>query len=290
MSNGGKTTGSNSERKRKVRRGEPIECRGLIFYPILMAQYEEFLECQTALLLRMTSLPVQYMAMPLLAALWAMDIDSIKATGKIVGLFERVIHFLYLSLRLGYDRKDIIRTVKFDTSDIRKLTHIEVTQGGNTVQITPREFSVYFRPLMAEQNGLTLPDESMTPELVKAEQDLQRLHALPVNYDVDTLIASVAYQSLVNEREIDDWTVYQFDRRRNAIDRDKHFMLFGQAEMSGMVKFKKGNPYRSWCFDPVQGITPALRTASDVTQNVKAVGDVTAAVQASRGQTQTQKS
>lgn len=285
----GKTAG-NLERKRKIRRGEPIECNGLTFYPILMSQYEDFLECQHALLLRMTSLPVKYISMPLLAALWALDIDSIKESGKIIGLFERVIHFLYLSLRLGYDRSKIIQTVKFDKADARKLLHIEVIQDGKTVNITPRDFATFYRPIMAEQNGLELPDESMTPELVKAEQDLQRLRSAPLDYNVDTMIASVAYLSHVDDRQIDDWTVYQFDRRRRAIDRDKYFMLYGQAEMSGMVKFKKGNPYRSWCFDPPKGMTIALRTADAVTENVKAIGDVAVAVNQSRGQQQTQNS
>lgn len=273
----------DSVMRAKIRRGEAIECRGLTFYPIKMAQYEEFLEVQGALLLRMTSLPIQYLAMPFLAALWAMDVDTYKTTGKIVGLFDRVIHFLYLSLRLGYNRENLAQTFHFDSTakDFRVIHHIEVTQDGNTVKITPQEFTSYYRPLMAAQNGLELPDESFNPDLVKAQKDLQSLRSLPLNYNTDDLIASVAYQSHIDERAIDEWTVYQFERRREAIDRDKRFMLYGQAELGGMVKFKKGNPYPSWCFDRANSSSGALRSVADVNQNVKAIGNISDAVRVS---------
>lgn len=283
----------NSEIKAKIRRGEPIQCRNLVFYPIKMAQYEEFLEVQGALLLRMTSLPVQYLAMPFLSALWALDWDTYQATGKIVGLFERVIHFLYLSLRLGYERADVLKKIQFANNgqDFRTIRHIEVEQDGKSVKITPQEFTSYYRPLMAQLNGLELPDESFNPELVKAEKDLASLQSLPLDYNIDDMLASVAYQSgLANESEMDEWTVYQFERRRNAIERDKRFMLYGQAELSGMVKFKKGNPFPSWCFNRAKGMTRALRTVDDVNQNVKAIGNIAVAVNKSGVRTQTTKS
>lgn len=270
------------EKRNKIRRGEPLEWKGLLFYPVKMSHYEEFLDVKNAWLARQSSFPVKYMALPFLSAVWAMDVDFAKSDGKLIGLFERIIRFLYLSLRLEYKRENLIEHVYLHNDDIRELDHIEVTQGGNTVQITPADFAAYIRPLVAEQNGLTLPDESYNPELVQAEQELASEQAASLKFDIDTMIASVAYLSHLDESVVDEWTVLKFERRRNAIERDKKYMLYAQAEMSGIVKFKHGNPYLSWCFDEAEGLSPVLRSTSDVNANVSAIGDINAAVAAGK--------
>lgn len=270
---------SSWERKRKIRRGEPLEWNNLKFYPVTMKDYEEFLDVKNAWLARQSTFPLEYMAMPFLSAVWAMDYDSVRACGKSIGLFERIIRFLYLSLRLEYEAESAFKQIYIDTQNPREIKSVTVTQDGNAVTITPKDFAVYVRPLIAEQNGLELPDESYNPELVAAERDLARDNSSNLKYDIDTLISSVAYVSGLDEKTIDEWTVLQFERRLHAIERDKNFTLYRQAEMSGMVKFKKGNPFPSWCFDKEEGLSPVLRTAADVNENVKAVGDINAAAQ-----------
>ena len=74
---------------------------------------------------------------------------------------------------------------------------------------------------------------------------------LALKIDLDDLVSAVAYHSGVSDAEIMNWNVRDFENRRRAIERDKKFMLFSQAEMSGMVQFKRGNPYPSWAFDAV---------------------------------------
>ena len=96
------------EKRNKIRRGEPLEWNGLLFYPVTMSHYEEFLDVKNAWLARQSSFPVRYMAMPFLSAVWAMDVDFVKSDGKLIGLFERIIRFLYLSLRLEYKRENLI--------------------------------------------------------------------------------------------------------------------------------------------------------------------------------------
>lgn len=270
------------EKRNKIRRGEPLEWNGLLFYPVTMSHYEEFLDVKNAWLARQSSFPVRYMAMPFLSAVWAMDVDFAKSDGKLIGLFERIIRFLYLSLRLEYKRENLIEHVYLHNDDIRELDYIKVTQGGNTVQITPADFAAYIRPLVAEQNGLTLPDESYNPELVQAEQELASEQAASLKFDIDTMIASVAYLSHLDESVVDEWTVLKFEKRKNAIERDKKYMLYAQAEMSGMVKFKHGNPYLSWCFDKAESLSPVLRSTSDVNANVSAIGDINAVVAAGK--------
>ena len=276
------------ERKARIRKGLPIEALGLQFFPITMADYEEFLECKNALAIRMTSLAktnIEYLSMPFLSALWAMELDSVRATGKAIGFFERVIRLLYLSLRLEYNAEKAFRYIYCEHNNPRNLLHIEVEQtDGKPVKISPAEFTTIVRPLIAEQNEVQLPDESFNMELVEEEKSIAQENEAKLKYDIDTLIASVANASRLREREIDEWTVTEFERRKEAIERDKYFMLYTQAEMSGMVKFKKGNPFPSWCLDKEQGLSPALKTTAELKGNFAALGDIEQAV----GQTKKQ--
>ncbi len=115
------------------------------------------------------------------------------------------------------------------------------------------DISTKIRSLIARQNGIELPDENESVDLAKAQAEMNELKngAVKLNPSIDTLISSVAYNSRVSEREISDWTILEFENRRKAIERDKRYMLYSQAEMGGMVSFKKGNPYPSWCYDTI---------------------------------------
>ena len=270
------------ERKARIRKGLPIEALGLQFYPITMADYEEFLECKNALAIRLTSLSkvnIEYLSMPFLSALWAMELDSMGATGKAIGMFERVIRLLYLSLRLGYDSQKALSRIYCERENPRQLTHIEVEQtDGETVKISPVDFTTIIRPLIAEQNGIELPDESSNTDLLETEQEMSNAEQSKLKFDIDNLISSVAYLSHTDERTVDEWTVLQFERRNKAIQRDKQFTLYGQAEMSGMVSFKNGNPYPSWCFDRTDNLSPALLNLDEMQDKYKGIGDVKATV------------
>lgn len=279
------------ERKSKIRHGEPIECLGLTFYPITVARYEEFLELKNAWIVRLSSLPLQYAIKPFLSALWALDLDIFEESGKPAGFFGRALRLLYLSLRLEYDTKEAFGKICYLRDKPKELSHIEVTQDGNTVKITPQDFAAYIRPLIAEQNGLELPDESFNPEIVEAEQQIAQggSKKSPLIFDTDTLIASVAYLSHLTEKELDEWTILQFEHRIKAIERDKRYMLYGQAELSGMVKFPKGNPYSSWCYDS-KSLSAALVELGDLQQKHRGLGDIVGTVNAGLAQTTEQNS
>lgn len=271
------------ERKAKIRKGQPIEALGLQFYPITMADYEEFLECKSVLAIRMTSLAktnIEYLSMPFLSALWAMELDSISATGKPIGFFERTVRMLYLSLRLEYDSQIVFSHIYCDHNNPRNLLYIEVEQtDGKPVKISPAEFTTIVRPLIAEQNGIELPNESENPDIIQTEQQMQKDGESKIKYDIETLIASVASASNKRQSEIDDWTIREFETQKQALDRKINYMVYMQAEMSGMVKFQKGNPYPSWCFDRADTLTGALITVDEIQGKYKGAGDVKQAVQ-----------
>ncbi len=240
------------DRKAQIRRGEPITESGLTFYPITMDYYDEFIQCKNALLLRQSSLPVRYLSMDYLTALFTLDFDAIRSKQESANLFLRAMSILHLSLRIGLNVEELYKNIEVKSNkDQISLKQIVVKQNDKIVKFTPLDFSNKFRKIIAEQNGLELPDETENIELVRDNETLKELKnkGKQLNYNLDDLIASVAYQSKISEKEIMSWTIREFENRKKAIERDKRYMLCSQAEMSGMVSFKNGNPAPSWQFD-----------------------------------------
>lgn len=239
--------------REKIRAGEPITKCGLTFYPITMQFYEDFIGCKDVLELRLSSLPARYASKDFFTAIFLMDSNAARENPeKSTGTFLRFIHLFFLSLRTSIEEANLEENVFYaKNGDETVIDHIRVKQGDQTVEITPYEFSAVIRPLIAEINGVKLPDESENIDLVRAAQEKKEFESGLRNetFDIDNLISSVAYQSGRRIKDLLDWTVREFELLKNAIDRDKRFMLYGQAEMSGMVTFKKGNPAPSWCFD-----------------------------------------
>lgn len=239
-------------RRAHIRRGEPITESELTFYPITMDYYDVFIQCKNALILRQASLPVRYLSMDFLSALFTLEIDELKSGKESSQVFLKVMTLLHLSLRIGLNVEELYKNIEVSIEkDKIRLKHILIKQNEKIVKFTPLDFSTRFRQIIAEQNGLELPDEAENIAIVRDNEKLKELNnkGKSLNVNLDDLIASVAYQSKVSEKEIMTWTVREFENRKKAIDRDKRFMLCGQAEMSGMVSFKNGNPAPSWQFD-----------------------------------------
>lgn len=237
-----------SERAFKIRNGDMIEACGLELYPINMRHYETFSCCKDALSLRLSSLPVRLMAMDFLTAVFTMEIEALGAGEKNIGIFGRIIRLFNLALRAEIDNERLSNSIVCSSQG--QLTAIKVWQNTKEHSITPFDFSNVIRPIIAEQNGIELPDEQDNIDLVRSNDEKNALtNKTDLKANIDDLIASVAYQSRMTEREINNMTVREFEQRRKAIDRDKRYMLYMSAELSGMVKFKGGNPYQSWCFD-----------------------------------------
>ena len=243
---------SLKKRASMIRLGIPIKTLDLTFYPITMEHYEEFLECKDVLGLRMTTLPVKYFSKDYASGIFLFDMDSIRNTGKNTGLFLRFLRMVYLSLRIEIDLKKVEIKVKQENGE-QVLDGVWFNQCDKRVFITSNQLSFQIRSLIAQQNGIELPDESENIDLIRdyAEQQKQKNGNVNLNVDIGDLIASVAYLSGKTEREVNDWTVLEFERRKRAIDRDKLYMLYAQAELGGMVKFKNGNPVPSWCYDVI---------------------------------------
>lgn len=226
-----------------------------------MDHYEDYIQCKDALTIRQSSLPVRYVSMDYLSAVFALELDALKSGdySHSGGIFYRLMRLLGLSLRIEMTAELMNESIYYlaggDADNIR-IEYIELTQTGadgepRTERLTPFQFSSQIRPLIAAQNQIVLPDEAENSDLVEAYDKKKELQAkgVPLNTDLDDLVSSVAYLSGVSDAEIMDWNVRDFENRRRAIERVMKHKLYAQAEMGGMVTFKNGNPYPSWCFD-----------------------------------------
>lgn len=258
--------------KVKIRKSESVNVCDLDFYPITMANYEEFCSCKNALTLRQSSFPVEFMSMDYLSAIYAMDLKAITKGGQknFIG-FACIIRLMFLSLRIDENEFDFTKNVKTVDGNLSKLDYLEFYQNGKISKVTPRDFSTKIRPIIAGLNGLSLPDETDNLDLVEGKEERQKLmsNGVKLNANIDDLIASVAYQSHTTEREVNDWTIREFENRRKAIERDKNYTI----AHSGMVTFKGDtNPYPSWCFDKVDNSLGTVSLA-EIGKNLQGVSE-----------------
>lgn len=251
------------ERLRNIRTGEPIDCCGLTLWPVLMWNYGEFLSCAQVWRLRLSALPYPFCTLDFFSALLASDTDG-NRKGRPSGLFAAALRMLALSTRT--DAADLLHPGRIRLGHRGELPTVEeivLMQNRAEVAVPAARLPV-LRQLIAEQNGLELPDEADNPDLVEQKTTSGTSSRYAEQFSVEDMIASVAYQSRLREKEILGWTVREFENRRRAIDRDKHYMLCAAAELSGMVKFPDGNPARSWLLDTVdtmRGTVPISKIA-----------------------------
>ena len=226
--------------KKAIRTYKPIEKLGLTFYPITMEHYEEFQACKSVLTIRLGTLPIKYATMDYFTAIYSWDKDTHA------DIFGYLFILLCLSLRISPTENNIRI---YGNDDI--VTKFTVIQNGKIVEITPQQYSTIIRPLIAEQNGIKLPDESENIELIKDIEAVSKYknQNSKIKPNVEDLISPVAYLSHVREQENYEWTIKEFEGRFSAINRDKLYTIYKTAELSGMVEFKQGNPYESWCYD-----------------------------------------
>ncbi len=228
---------------------EPIKVDGLTLYPIYVRDWRRFEAAKTSLLIRQGSLPVEYAVMRYLSALYAMDRDAYDDTGQPLGFIHGVITLLALAMRLPVDVMVRQTQIKVSEQNERELISLDFQVGDMLYRITPGLFD-RLRPLIAAQNGLELPDEAENLDLVQAEEDIAEKNGTNnVDVNFDTLLASVARDQRCRRADLMEYTIREFNGLKAAIERDKTYMLLQMAEYSGTVKFPKGNPCPSWCYD-----------------------------------------
>ncbi|MBR0319848.1 MAG: hypothetical protein IIX10_02220 [Clostridia bacterium] len=236
----------------RVLKDEPIEVHGLKIYALPMSAYIDWLNCRSFLLARQAKFPVSYSSMTYLEAVFALDIDCLKRTGKLAGWMQAILHCIALSLGLqkdSVDKEEI--TITTDETGERLKSILVKRHGMNDVHITPGQFN-NLRKTIAWAQGDDLPDESLNDELLEAEQEIAGRNAPRLDYNLTSLKASVALACGKRIMDVDKWSILEFEEMRKAIDRSKKHLLCAIASAQG-AKWDGGNPHPSWCYDRIAG-------------------------------------
>lgn len=266
---------TNADIMRSAKSGEPIRFKTLYLYPLTVKDYELLWSCESALSIRMATLPVTYAIMRYPEALFAIAIDGkdVVVNGEVVARANDWLRFLMLlcaSLRIPLEQMRNAIGFNVDKSDKRRLAFVTVKQFMETEEnLEALDVSdlISLREIIAMLNGRKLPDESENAELAQADIDIRSQSGIRLDINLDSLLASVARDQRVRIKDLLPWTIYEFELIRSAIERERRFVVYGIGENSGMVKFPKGNPFPSIFFDkPAE--SSAVISASEFTSRI----------------------
>lgn len=255
--------------------GEPLRFKQLYVYPLTVKDYGILWGCESALTIRMSTLPVAYAIKSYAEALFAIAIDGkdVVVNGDVVARANDWLRFLMLlcaSLHIPLQQMRNCIGFNVDINDKKRLSSVTVTQFTEQEEIlevlTVSDLNS-LREILAKLNGRKLPDESENAELAQADEDIRSQSGIRLDINVDSLLASVARDQRVRIKDLYTWTIYEFELIRSAIERERRFTVYGIGENSGMVKFPKGNPFPSIFFDkPAE--SSAVISASELTSRI----------------------
>lgn len=259
-------TYTKSDILRAAKSGEPIRYRSLYIYPMTVNDYETLWGCESALTLRLSTLPVVYAMKSYPEALFAiaMNGEDVVVNGEVVARPSDWIRFLYLicaSTRISVESMRSCIGFNVDNQDktiLRSIWIRQIAENEEVVETLSVADLISLRRIIAEMNGRKLPDESENAELAQAEIDVRSSGSKSLDFNLDSLLATVARDQRVRIKDLYNWTIYEFELIRSAIERERRFMVFGIGENSGMVKFPKGNPYPSIFFDKPANVSGVI--------------------------------
>ena len=243
---------------RAVLRGKPIELYGLTMWGLPMRQYEEWAKCKNVWLSRQSTFPVFCVSLPFLDAMFALDIDAVSRTGQPEGWLYNIMYALGMALRLDEDcvKEQKIHIVADEEAGVLNCLRVHLPNG-EVVDITSGQFNK-IRKVVAWANGDKLPDETLNDDLLETENFLNSKDAPPLDYNMIDLEASVALACGKQIRDVEEWSILEFETMRRAIDRNNRYWICGIGATNG-CKWDGGNPTPSWCFDKsIEGKTSAL--------------------------------
>lgn len=239
--------------RESAKTGKPYNAFGLLIYPLTVKQYDAFMACESALTIRMSSLPVVYATKTYAQAMFSMCMDESLQDSPVRGCWAKFLWLLCKSLHIDEENLSVQVKHVVDKGDKFNLTALIITQytseAENVIRLGASQIG-QIREIIAELNGRHLPDESENLELVQADEDIRLLNGtVSLDVDTDDLIASVASYQRKRIYEIEEWTIWEFEKIRDAMERERRFTVTNIGEMSGMVKWERGNPFPSLFFN-----------------------------------------
>lgn len=234
--------------QQKIDRYQPVTVGDFTLYPVTVEKSRLFSMARPALEFAQQSLPVALLNVPILDAFYRLELQSAEQSGAVTGIFHSAILALALSLRLvdGVEPEELLENVLIvpDAADRNKLREVRFLTEAGTLSVSPRQFQ-RMRPIMAAQNGAETPDETANPEILEMERLMSEKDAEGLDPKLWEKIIYVAQGNGISEDEIYDWPILKLERHTAALTRKTDYLAAQLALMTGMVKFKDGNPVPS---------------------------------------------
>ena len=246
----------------EIREFRPIEYQGLKFYPLKVKHFALYQSAKPAMELMLSTLPLRYARLSWIKALEALDREAEEKALK-PGFFGSFLLLLDTALKTDVRNNAgvFIPLCEKDGS----FGALVVKQGEQApVALREKDFAAV-REILAAQNGYTIPDENWNPELVKAQAYLRDQGSKTGRGgSLEDAVFALAAATGNRAKEIWDWPIREFTQMQSAVDRRLRFMLCGAAELSGQVKFTKGNPYPTWIWENKSELPSGFTSIKDL--------------------------
>lgn len=230
----------------------PIEIYGLHIYPVIMRNVYEFYDSISTLQINPMELSNETIGNTL----------STLSYLEIVALFsnvdkdfrERFKTILKLAFRVSDE------SIRLGTKDGK--VNLKVIQNGKEVEISSGKFN-RIKDIICYQNAIEIIDLRENQMILEANKRVDATNSMNSDMTLEDQIFAVAAISQRDIKEIERWSIYRFKKMTSSHDVIINYRIFKTAEMSGFVKFKNGNPFKSWMIKPKDG-TKDLKTINQL--------------------------
>lgn len=250
-----------------IRENRPVEYAGLEIWPLTVRDYALYHNARIAFELMQSSLPPKLARLSWCACLY--ELDKTAQEQNIAGnFFNLAMAVLAKALRLDVfsDQRTGRTQLPIQIQTRNGFLDAIFIQGEVCLNMMQMD---EIRQIIAAQNGYEIPDENYNPELVAALQYTAAQQENDLVLDFDALVYSVAVNAHVPPASLWGWTIRDFQKTQDAIDRTLGYQIYTSASMSGFVTFPKGNPFPTWKYARKVSLPGAMKTIDDLDAGAK---------------------
>ena len=255
--------------RQQIRENVPVVYNGLEFHPLSVRNYAAYTAGRQPFELMLSSLKDPKLArLSWCACLWGLDRKCEEETGELGDFLMTALYVMALALRLNEDINGNypIRPTFSQTGD---LTAIMVGNPQLDYALFDMRQMDDVRQIIAAQNAYDIPDENWNPELVRAAQENAARGSASLQYDIEDLVYSVASQCGCKAADVYDWSIREFIKMQEAIDRKLGYVICTIGEYSGNVTFKNGNPYPTWKLNRKSDMPTGFQSIAEIDAGAK---------------------
>lgn len=252
---------------------QTIPYGNLVFRPMKVRQFALYQAAKPSFELMQSSLPPKFASLS-----WCNCLDALDREGQEEGKETAFLHWALtvLALTSGLEPFEENGKMRYHLYEVRneKGEIAAIVVGLNNPTILQMSDMDEIRKIISAMNVYEIPDEKWNPDLVRAQK-----YTSTVNNDIDfnfeDLRYSVALNAGVKPEEIFDWTIRDFLKIQDAIDRKLNYVIYTLASSTGIVKFKKGNPYPTWKYSRRPEMPSDFKTVGEMDAEAKGLLGVT---------------